>query len=635
MRVIVRTIGFILVVCASTSLFAQGPVLLVGIDTEYGQRPGNSTHGTIATWSNVLNQGILTRVTNGQTGILVIGGGKAANDNITNFWMQTSAFLGVPVTFANGNQIATASFNVALIAVANSTDGTGRLTQTELDALNARQAEITTFLCNGGGLFASSCNLPNAYQFLAGLTPITQTALGYSIIAPTAMGTQMGITASNLNGGPWHTAFTSFPPFLRVLATAAGGSTNGQAAAIGSISLVLYPAFALPKTTFCLGEKIVADPAGTTGESSHFWSIQESDVNWNRYGIEAMGWVNGPAVITDVTDFATTHGLKFKCNTYYRVKLAVTGMCAAWVETTQLIHVTCAIVYAGPDRCWTQQSLLGSPFPDGNTNWSWSPAQGLDNPNAKRPHVIDNSQITPVGTYTVTAQNAAGCTAKDSVTIYYGVPAPGIAVTRTSCCDATLTVTGSAVGEITWSNGSHAQSIAVTQDGSYGVTVRNACGTGTAVVQMTFPKGKDFPTLIYPKSFTPNGDGTNDVFKIFHLGIGEGDKPAYNATEYELHVFDSFGGDHIVSQGKSCELANGAIQWDGRINGTVVQEGTYNWKLLLKNCNTSSWTHAYRQQRWKCTKEKWRLLCFCRQCVEYQSEEYDVVSSVQSVTVVR
>jgi hypothetical protein len=61
-----------------------GPVIISGLDTEYGIRPGNATHGTITMWASVINTGILTNVTscgslvNPSGNILVIGGGKGA-----------------------------------------------------------------------------------------------------------------------------------------------------------------------------------------------------------------------------------------------------------------------------------------------------------------------------------------------------------------------------------------------------------------------------------------------------------------------------------------------------------------------------------------------------------------------------
>jgi hypothetical protein len=608
--------------------FAQGPTLIVGIDTEYGIRPGNVTHGTIPMWSGVINTGLLSLVTNGQNGILVVGGGKSPGDEMTSFWTQVGAALGQPVTFANGNQISTVPFNVAMIAVVNSTAGTGRLTTQELAFLNARQAAVQQFLCNGGAVFASSCNFTNAYQYLAGVTPVAQQAAGYSSITPTPLGSTMGLV--NAIPGPWHTVFTSFPPFLNVLATA-GGTGGGQVAAIGGTG-VLLPQYTIPKQRFCLGEHIIADPTSSVGAVNAFWSIQESDINWNRFGIEAMGWTNAPPAVIDLTNFATERGLTFKCNTYYRVKLAVGGICEPWKETTQLVFISCTSVNAGPDQCCGKSTKLGVAAADGNVSYSWSPGMGLSSTTVKNPMIIDFTAVTPSRTYTVTTVNGDGCSASDSVTVYCGIPKPVITENR-SCCSATLTVSG-ALGIVNWSNGSQASSITVNEGGTYTVTVTNPCGSGTAsVVVSPFPNTNGYPDLIAPTGFNAG----SDVFKIFHLGLNEGDKPAYNATEWQLHVFDRWGGDHLVSQGQICEIPNGAIQWDGRINGNLVQQDTYNYKLMLKNCNgTEKWSHVWHKRRLVCTKrDRWRLFCFCRPCIEWTNEEYTETKDVQPVTVVR
>ena len=173
-------------------------------------------------------------------------------------------------------------------------------------------------------------------------------------------------------------------------------------------------AFTLPKTEYCAGETIIADGSPSQNETNNFWSIQESDQNWNRYGPERMGWFTGPAGIKNLTQFGGVKNFTFKCNTYYRVKLAVAGCGSSWNETTQLIHVSCPD--AGPDRrvcCGSQYPVqIGSAGIPGVTySWTSSPAGFTSS--------LANPMVHPSGTttYTLTSTGSGGCTTTDSVTL--------------------------------------------------------------------------------------------------------------------------------------------------------------------------------------------------------------------------
>src|SRR5262249_10354652 len=134
-----RTFAFVAVALCASAAFAQGPVLLVGIDTEYGQRPSDVSHGSIDLWADIIQKAVLANVKNGRTGILVIGGG-GNGDDVTSFWSQIGTAVGQPVIFINRWFIDFVPFELfAMIAVANATDGTGILTKADLRRLNGRR----------------------------------------------------------------------------------------------------------------------------------------------------------------------------------------------------------------------------------------------------------------------------------------------------------------------------------------------------------------------------------------------------------------------------------------------------------------------------------------------------------------
>ncbi len=78
------------------------------------------------------------------------------------------------------------------------------------------------------------------------------------------------------------------------------------------------------------------------------------------------------------------------------------------------------------------------------------------------------------------------------------------------------------------------------------------------------------PTLYIANTFTPNGDGKNDMFLPFNTGI--------SSSKYLFSIFDRWGSlifeTNDPSQG-----------WNGRANGgkNIAQEDTYVWKLEYTN----------------------------------------------------
>lgn len=102
-------------------------------------------------------------------------------------------------------------------AVVVASDVGGILRQAELDILNARSADIISFLNGGGGLFAMSESnggaglTPNGghfgfLPFVVSSTAFNQTETGITV---TAFGTSLGLSDADVNGNFSHNIFTS------------------------------------------------------------------------------------------------------------------------------------------------------------------------------------------------------------------------------------------------------------------------------------------------------------------------------------------------------------------------------------------------------------------------------------------
>ena len=214
-----------------------GPLILMGIDAEDG---GIGSHGPIANYVSVVNS-ILGKVANRGQGILVIGGGKNASDDVTAFWNAIANGTGKPVTYVNGAaNISARSFaGFAMIAVVSSVAETssGGLTQAENDALATRRTDVATFVNTGGGLLGfSQSGLTTLYPYIEGFGVFTfNTELSYTDITPTPAGQAIGITDA-LDVIAWHDEYLTFPTFLGILAT---NAASGNPAAIGGSSVVI------------------------------------------------------------------------------------------------------------------------------------------------------------------------------------------------------------------------------------------------------------------------------------------------------------------------------------------------------------------------------------------------------------
>lgn len=236
-----------------------GPLVLLGIDAEDG---GVGAHGPINNYVQLVD-GVLGDVQNaGTNGILVIGDGKVATDNVTSFWNAVAAgvdatgadgTVGEPITHVNGataisNQ-SLAGFEVIGVASGSFQTASGGLTSAENDAWAARDNDIATFVNGGGGLVGfEQSGFATPFNYLAGLGAFSVSSYEYSNINPTADGQAVGVTDA-LDVCCWHEVFDTYPDWLAVLATEAVSGTNrvaalgGQAARLPGGALTVEDTF--------------------------------------------------------------------------------------------------------------------------------------------------------------------------------------------------------------------------------------------------------------------------------------------------------------------------------------------------------------------------------------------------------
>ena len=112
-----------------------------------------------------------------------------------------------------------------------------------------------------------------------------------------------------------------------------------------------------------------------------------------------------------------------------------------------------------------------------------------------------------------------------------------------------------------WQDGSTQPSFNVTQDGTYTVTISNACGAAQAQKTVRFVKC-DYNVYV-PNAFTPNNDGNNDRFRAHFL------TPPAN---FFIQIFNRGGSEVYASK-------NPTDGWDGTFDNTRQPTGAYVWYI--------------------------------------------------------
>ncbi len=95
------------------------------------------------------------------------------------------------------------------------------------------------------------------------------------------------------------------------------------------------------------------------------------------------------------------------------------------------------------------------------------------------------------------------------------------------------------------------------------VTNENGCqdtAVGTLIINGIY-------VFYAPNTFTPDGDGVNDIWRPYGEGI--------DFTQYTLQIFDRWGA--LLYENDNAELG-----WDGSYKGKIVQQDTYVWKIIAK-----------------------------------------------------
>jgi len=175
--------------------------------------------------------------------------------------------------------------------------------------------------------------------------------------------------------------------------------------------------------------------------------------------------------------------------------------------------------------------------------------------------------IRTAGTYTAQVDNGL-CQRSDAIIVAFDPSPAQMAARQFHTClgedeQYVRLDAGNPGSNYDWSTGEHAQVILAGAYGWYVVEVTNqfdCAGRDSAQVIEYCPSA-----IFIPNTFTPNGDGTNDIF----IPLGK------NIAAMHLYVFDRWGNQLFESD-------NPTMGWDGTYGGEVVKNDIYVWRLAYK-----------------------------------------------------
>jgi gliding motility-associated-like protein len=339
----------------------------------------------------------------------------------------------------------------------------------------------------------------------------------------------------------WNTGVTAQAIVVSTTGTYSVTVDNGFCTAQDEVSVTVHPTpvNTLQNATTCIGDTVVLD-AGNPG----------STFAWSTGGSAQTLQTVQPGV--------------------YSVLITNAAGCQATYSAT-VQTVAPPVVDLGMDTvlCAGSSLMLDAGNPGATYLWSTGAT-------------TRTLAISANGTYSVVVDNGY-CQRRDSLTALFN-PSPSRMAQRKvfTCLDeeprrVTLDA-GNPGARYVWSTGSRQQTTIATAYGWYFVDITNVydCDLRDSVLVSEY-----CPSTIYvPNTFTPNGDGVNDVF----IPVGK------NIATMELTIFDRWG--RLVFQS-----LDPTVGWDGTVQGSPAETEVYLWQLRYRFFEDEHGKIGFEQQR--------------------------------------
>jgi gliding motility-associated-like protein len=299
--------------------------------------------------------------------------------------------------------------------------------------------------------------------------------------------------------------------------------SNGFCSATDAIDIVVAPTpvNALGNVVRCIGDNALLD-AGNTG-SSYLWSTG-----------------------------AVSQSITVSSSGTYSVTVTNAAGCASSFSANAEF-ISPPSVNLGPDSVLCEGQLLRLDAGNPGSTYQWSTGSAL--------HTI---MVGQPGTYSVSVNNGA-CSRSDAIAVHFNPSPMRMAVNEFHACldDEPRYVVidaGNPGSQYDWSTGATTRVIMASAYGWYYVHITNQYDCATADSARVIEHCP--ATIFIPNTFTPNGDGVNDIF----LPQGK------SIATMVLRVFNRWGEQLFESDDPT-------LGWDGTYMDEIVPDDVYVWRL--------------------------------------------------------
>lgn len=233
--------------------------------------------------------------------------------------------------------------------------------------------------------------------------------------------------------------------------------------------------------------------------------------------------------------------------------LTVTNSCFSYTDTIYAELEYPIDVDLGPDTsfCETEMYWLDSRVENYTVRW--------ENGSTGR-----YRELSSTGMYWARVRNSCGVF-YDTVSVRFDeILTPPVVDTLICRDDSALVDLTNLAYDFKWFDGKTQKVRTFTEAGIYPLYISNKCGTFEQLYLVSL-SNCDCP-LFVPNSFTPNGDGLNEKFRIGHSCM---------LKQYYLQIFDRWG--MLVF-----ETNDPAAEWDGTFKGDRMSPGVYSYQLYYE-----------------------------------------------------
>ncbi len=307
-----------------------------------------------------------------------------------------------------------------------------------------------------------------------------------------------------------------------------------------------------PENQICLGATL---PITVRGAQNYSWAPMESILILGSNSVVTVF----PRANTNYTVFGTTSQGTITC--YQQLSYSVMVVNPIVAKVSESISI-----------CHGEKVTLSS---SGGNTYSWNPSNGLNAINGAA--VVAGPTVSTVYSVHVSHDTYCGSTA----TVFVEVnPKPLVFAGKDTTYNLSepIFIVGSGTGTLSWVSGEAIQckvcpitQVYPTGRSCYVLEARNDYGCA-ARDEVCIEITEDFSVYI-PNVFTPNKDGSNDVFFIY----GE------NINSVSMEIFDRWGIKMFSSKDQ-------AIGWDGTNKGVVCPDGIYIYDISFVGLNNKRYT---------------------------------------------